>query len=636
MEAPGQVPAEGSGRTRRWMRADAPALLLFLALAALHTGLPRGLATRLYRSVDAWQDVWVLDWVSRHLLSAPTRVYEGNQFFPAPHSVLFCDPLLGPAALVAPLRLLSPGPVLVYNAAILATLTLSGYGFFLLARRLWGDTAGALLAGVLVPYAPVFLLHVQHLNLLTVTGYPFVMLGLLRLLERPSATVAVLTGLVLGLQAGTSGYHAFGLAFLCLTMTAWARSRLWTDRPCLLHWLATGLVGAAVVLPHALGTLALREESFMARDITEAAQLSLDLPGWLLASETLAWRGLLPGIGWKSLFPGLVPVILAALGLRAPRERTVWLLVAIGFVFFVLALGPDLQVFDRPRAPLPYRLLYEHVPLFDAVRHPVTFAGPCFMVLGLLAARGARSLGLSARPWLAGALLVLAVAETLTPWPARAEPAREMPEGYRLLQGLPPGPILELPFHEDRAQWWAMAHRRPTTAGKGAFEPVRYATLKRFVATEWERSAAPSLEDTRALAYLKHHFPVRYVVLHHDAAPHLRARFDAAPSFTLLAEAAGGARVYGLSYGGEGVQVRRRLTAEQLARPLGLVVEGPAGSRLRAVVNGSAAGEWALGDAPARFDWQVPEALVRRGGNEVHFGLDSGERFRLLDLRWSD
>jgi hypothetical protein len=181
-----------------------------------------------------------------------------------------------------------------------------------------------------------------------------------------------------------------------------------------------------------------------------------------------------------------------------------------------------------------------------------------------------------------------------------------------------------------------MAHRRSTTAGKGAFEPVRYATLKRFVATEWERGAARNLEDTRALAYLKHHFPVRYVVLHHDAAPHLRASLDATPSVALVAESPGGARVYALSHGGEGTQIRRRLTGDQLARPLGFVVEAPAGSRLRAVVNGTAAGEWPLGHPPARFDWQVPRSLVRRGGNEVHFALDSGERFRLLELRWSD
>ena len=150
--------------------------------------------------------IWALDWVSKHFLSA--RMFDGNIFYPSPHSVLFVEPVLGPAALAVPLRLFTANPILIYNACNILVMALASYGMYRLAFTMTGDRGAALLAGVVVPYAPQQLRHLVHINLITIAGFPFMILGLLRLFVKPGPWPALLAALAYVFQAGTSGYHA--------------------------------------------------------------------------------------------------------------------------------------------------------------------------------------------------------------------------------------------------------------------------------------------------------------------------------------------------------------------------------------------------------------------------------------------
>src|SRR5438445_2696894 len=138
----------------------------FTLMALLRTGLGRGLGTRFFVGVDAVQDVWILNWVTGHLVRDPARLWEGNNFFPSHDAILFCDPLLGPAVLVLPLRLFTSNPVFLYNAAVLLVLVAASWGFYRLAWKLSDDRRAALLAGFAIPYLPQQTHHMIHLNLL--------------------------------------------------------------------------------------------------------------------------------------------------------------------------------------------------------------------------------------------------------------------------------------------------------------------------------------------------------------------------------------------------------------------------------------------------------------------------------------
>ena len=158
----------------------------YALLACLETGILDRFATDLFRHIDPIQDAWILHTVTGNLLRDPLHLFAGNNFHPVRDPVLLCDPLLGPAVLVAPLRLVTDNPALLYNAAVLASLVLASLGFHGLARRLWDDPRAALLAGIAIPYAAQRTAHIYQLNLLTVAGYAFFLTAVLGLLEAPT------------------------------------------------------------------------------------------------------------------------------------------------------------------------------------------------------------------------------------------------------------------------------------------------------------------------------------------------------------------------------------------------------------------------------------------------------------------
>jgi hypothetical protein len=194
--------------TRRGL-GEAVILGAYLLLAVSYTGLWNDLGTRFLAGNDPVQDVWVLNTVTRNLLERPGSLFEGNLFYPAHNAVLFADPLLGLALFLVPLRLLNDNPVLLYNGGLLLGLALASYGFYRLGIRLCGDPGAALLAGIAVAlHGPADAPRSARPPLaLTIAGFPFLLLELLELLDRPrpprrcSQTVAW--------QAGSDGYYAF-------------------------------------------------------------------------------------------------------------------------------------------------------------------------------------------------------------------------------------------------------------------------------------------------------------------------------------------------------------------------------------------------------------------------------------------
>jgi hypothetical protein len=528
------------------------ALALFLALAVFQTGIGLDAGTALFVGPDPVNDCWSLRWVSANLLERPTELWEANNFFPASDAVLFSEPYLGPAVLVAPLRLLTTNPVLLYNVAVLLVLVLASYGCFLLARRLTGDPRAALLAGILVPYCAHQTYHLTHLNILAISGFPFLLLGLLRLLEGPGPGAALLTSLAFAFEAGTSGYHAFSAAFLCLLVGAWGWREL-LRRPRALAFAALAAALAALLLaPFVLGFLRMQAVADTARAVAENVYYSVDVGRDLLRSRSLVWRWLLRSPG-RPLFPGLVALTFATVAVARRRDATVRLLLLIAAFFLLLSLGPELRFRGEALFSLPFRPLFERLPLFNSGRHPETYVVPAFLALGLLAAIGLQVSGLSRRPWLLALILALATGESLVRRPKREAREQRLPEVYAWLLSQPPGALLEVPFDESDWQWWSILHGMPIVNGQAPFEPRDHVALYQRITREWRRQPAEDLEERASVRLLKERFPIRYVVVHRDALEEYRRNLDAtARSFELVHTTADGDRVYRFLGGGTG------------------------------------------------------------------------------------
>lgn len=614
----------------------------FLLLAMAYTGLWSDFQTRFRAGADPVQDAWVLSTVTKNLLERPGRLFDGNVFHPSYDSVLYADPLLGPALLVLPLRALTDSPAALYNAALLLGLALASYGFYRLGLHLTGEPAAALLAGIAIPYTAQQMHHLKlsHLPYLSIEGFPFLLLGLLKLFERPGPGPALLTALGFAFQAGTDGYYAFCSAGLALLVAAWGWRRLLDRR--LVAWAALAAVsGSALVLPYVLGFRRLSAEAQMSRGLDWSLAYSTDLKTSLWRSDALLYRGLLDGPNPSQggpLFPGLLVAGLALFGLRRGARAHVRLLALVAAVFFLLSLGPELRFGGESIAPLPFKLLFEHVPFFNAMRHPTTLAVPALMAVSLLAVLGLHSLGWARRPAALSLVLAAAVAETLPPEPERHDRGSQLPAVYAYLKTQPPGAILELPFSGNYDyEWWAIRHRMPIVNGELGFEPRWFAELHFLIGKEWERRPPhQDMEGWRSLSFLKGQVPLRYLVLHRGVSGYLATNVEATRrTFELLQATADGARVYRVRRGGLGPELRRRFRDDQLGSGrLLTTIGGPEGTAVQAWLGDVPLGERALSPEPREIVWSFPKSAVpRRALATLRLAAADGQaRFELFDV----
>jgi hypothetical protein len=595
------------GRGRGLARAAA-VVAGFLALALFQSGLWRDPASRIWAGPDPTHDAFMLHWVSGHLFSGPSTMFDANIYYPSRDAILYCNPLLAPAFLVQPVRLFTANPIFVFNAAQVLTLLVTSLGFYLLALRLFADRGAALLAGAVVPYNAQVLAQLVHFDHMAIPGFPFAVLALLELFERPRLAPALVLALAFALQAGTNGYHAWSILILCLVVAAWGWRSFLAPRT------LAAVVGAAalalvLLAPYVLGFLRLRGDQPLGFRMEDNRAYSVELPAGLLQTKSVLWRSMLGGWtdGNRPVFPGAVVTLLAALALRRWREPRVRLLLLWAGVFFLLSLGPELILFGKAVLPLPYAFLFEHVPLFSSMRHPVTFAASWLMAAGLLAAAGLSSSGVSKKPALVAAILVLAVAETVTGPSRRVRRELEAPPAYAWLAAQPRGPVLELPFEDQNAEWRSIFHGLPLlNGGCGSFDPQDYAALRRLVEREWTGDSANGAEATRALGYFKGRFPARYVVVREKGSDFASSLLRTPQSFELVHESGDRDRVFRVRRGGVGRLLRRVFRDDQLrAGPVNAHLRGPEGARVRVFLN----------------DVVVEERPLRPTGEDVAFDL---------------
>ncbi|MCU0241614.1 MAG: hypothetical protein MUF51_04245 [Vicinamibacteria bacterium] len=555
-------------------------IAIFALLAVAHTGLFDDLATRYFIGVDPTQDVWALNWVARHLTTAPGAIFEGNNYFPATHAILYAEPLLGPSLLAQPFFWLGAGPVLLYNLTLLTVVTALGYSSYRAALALTGNRLAALVAGVAIPGSGQYTGHFGQMNIISTAGLPLLIVSLPRLARRPGILAA--TGTVMGFLFGalSSGYHAINGALLIVVIGLW-EWRTWHKRSLL--W-ASG-AGCAIALLMAPYVMSFRQLDFekMTRDdmaswIETVSSMSMSLPDTLLRSQSFVWGRLLDNQR-DPMFPGLIIIALACLGLWRNKARSAARLLAlIVIVFGILSLGPQLMIQGRAICALPTKLLYLYVFPFNHVRHPTTFLAPALIALGLLGALGATSL----RARWAALCAIAIVAETLAwpPMPPRA-PRPPVPAIYDLARRLPSGGILDYPVgHDSDWQWFSTHHGLPIVGGFSRFCPQRLPALYRLIRKEWGQDGGPSLEESASVRYLKRFFPVRYLVLHRRGMGWTSRSIEATPkTFELVAEQDGD-RLYRIHRGGRDRRFLRCFREDQLARGIRLRLIGAREQRL--------------------------------------------------------
>jgi hypothetical protein len=520
---------------------SAAAFLFFLAYAIFATRpLAFHPASATLIGADPLSHLWTMNWLTSHAFD-PSRIFHGNVFHPAAHAVLLTDLSMGTAVLVLPLRLFIHEPLVLFNAATILALAFGGWAFHALVHGLTGNRGAGVLAGILAAFSSHQLSHVYHLNLLSIGWLALFLLGLHLMFERGSWRGAALAGVSFALTAQSSGYYGVAAVVLALVFAAFHVARL-RERRTLRLVMASAALAVVLTLPYIVAFRALTEEQGLRRppglSVSMAFHPTRDLTSW-----SHAYIGIVGGDG-ELLFPGLLPLILAGVGL-ARRVRHAWFYAVAAVVLVVLALGPELDL-GAMTVPMPYRWLASFSP-FDNMRHPFTFASVALFLLAILAGLGWSRLGLAAKPWAGPAIVLLAILETMTDAPRLSPIPPGLPPAYEMLAAMPPGPILDLPLFSGESMLWAARYDGPVLNGMSAFAPAQTLVLDRYIRNHWLAKAPEDIDTSRPTPYLLSRFPVRYVIVPIGRTEGLRplARaFDRSRLFRFAGEASDGDRIY--------------------------------------------------------------------------------------------
>ncbi|MBW3634701.1 MAG: hypothetical protein KY456_16910, partial [Chloroflexi bacterium] len=569
-------------RPGRGLLRGAGVTLAFAAATILMTWpYAENLSSAMVVGFDPYLQIWLSEWIQHALITNPFALYDANIFYPFAQTLAYTDANIPGALLAAPVRILTGDSVLANSLLVLATFVIAAVGVYALIVYLTENHGAAFIAGLAYAFLPYRMVHLWHLNWLEGALLPWMVLALVRLIDRPSAGRGFMLGLLTATLVLISFYFSIQIALIGATVVV-ARLLASRQRPSreLTRGLAVAVVVAlAISAPLYMPYLHVREEQRLERTIVDAEQYKalpasyLQLAPWDAPNpvqrlfqvragpnESLSEVGQAPHADGHqhseiviedALYPGAITAIFAAIGLAGWRTRR-WFtmaLAAIGLVAFILSLGPTFGPRHGDGASLPYGWLFDHVPLFRAMRVPARLGGLANFIIVLLAGLGLSVTWnrLRTNPlagWMVGRsgtgpalTLTLATVVLADLWTGAIplEPVdrgAEASAAARWLATQPAGPVMEFPAesvfadpaaasvrrHYGETMFWSTLHWKPLINGNSGFIPRAYSDfVERFVGsltradgTTTPRVSHLNTETARLLQQLR----VRYLVFH--------------------------------------------------------------------------------------------------------------------------
>ena len=315
----------------------AVATLLYTAAALLLTW---PLAAGVLRDIpwdlgDSVLNAWILQWGADHWLrflggdlGAFRGYFNANIFYPEPLTLAYSEHLTAQVLQILPVYALTGNIVLSYNLLFLSTFVLSGLGTFLLVRELTGSARAGFVAGLLYAFAPYRIGQFSHVQVMSSQWMPFALYGFRRYFETRRPWPLAGAALALVAQNWSCGYFLLYFAPFAAAYVIYeiADRSLWKD---MRVWASLGAAAAVVMgatVPLLLPYLELRQHGFGPRPIGEVAHFSADVYSYLTAHEEQSFWGAIMRAFVKpegELFPSLLPVMLAMIGLAA-HARVTW------------------------------------------------------------------------------------------------------------------------------------------------------------------------------------------------------------------------------------------------------------------------------------------------------------------------
>jgi len=440
---------------------------------------------------DALQNYWNLWWTYEAVVKLHQNPFQASFIhYPFGLPLFFHTYNLLNGLISLPLQMVF-GPTVAYNLMNYFAFTMAGVGAYCLAWHLTKQRSAAFLAGLIYAFSPYMAYHLKAGQpfMLSLEWFPFYLLALLKGLHERKRFL-LLAALFLFMIALTD-WHYTAYALLLTGLVGLHELGIlptWRERITLIKNLA--FVGASftlilspILLPM-FGEMA--KEPYALRSLDHSIVHSTDLISFFLPSIFHPfWGEWASSIFYGHLTPkfvaggvatlGSIPLILAIFGIFDSRSRSS-LFILIFLVFFVLALGPYLQVNGQNSSetehpiPLPY-LLFRQLPLMSMHRIPSRFVSVVMLALAILASLGLHSLRQHLPKQYLSLFLFTSLLLLFEFWPrpfALTAVGKDQvsPFYQKIAQDGAQYAILEIPDLDSKSMFYQTYHQKPIFGGQ--------------------------------------------------------------------------------------------------------------------------------------------------------------------------
>jgi hypothetical protein len=391
-----------------------------------------------------------------------------------------------------------------------------------------------LVSGIVFGFYPFHFEHYSHLELQMMQWMPLALLALHRFLETRRLRYAAAAALSVAAQLYSSMYYA---VFFSIYVVAVVGTLVLTRRPPVRRLLMPAAIAAILALvlamplvrPYSAATQAKGE-----RSRGEVLIFSATPSDYLRAHARSALYGphMLPGRKpERALFPGVLPIALAAAGLVPPIGAVRLAYVAGLLVAFDGSLGFN---------GLSYSYLYDWLSPIRGLRVPARFSVLVALSLSVLAGFGVRRLlALPRHPRsVQVAFAATVIASIVNVWPVlELRPVwPEPPPVYGALGNGVPVVLAEFPVPADYAyntpyMYFALWHWAPMINGYSGFMPRSYDEFQHGVA-DFPGPGALAMLRTRGVTHISVN-----CAFYRGGCDALLDRLNAMPAFRRIAEA---------------------------------------------------------------------------------------------------
>jgi hypothetical protein len=487
------------------------ALLFIVLTIAMTWPQVLSLSTRVYDADDPLLSIWRISWIAHILPLSPLELFNGNIFYPEKRTLAYTDAVLLQGFAGAPLIWSGVSRVTTYHILLLLSIALSGWAMWRYALHLTGNFAGALLAGIVFAFVPYRFDHYHHLELQATIFMPLTLMWLDRAIHSGSRRDAWWTMAAFVAQVYSCIYYA---VFLATALIPIAALRLWWSTPAARRAFVRSITPAVIAALIAVSPYAIaygrNRESLGERLDRDILLYSATLANYLATPEAnvihWAWSRAF-GQPERLLFPGLITIALAIIGLRVIDRRRVELIV-LGATGFIISFGLNTPLYPLLRTVFfPYR----------GLRAPARASILLFLALAALVAfgwtrlmRDRSKLVTTVATIVIGGFLLLEFRTRMDAWlvvPAKPSNVN------RWLAVQPRSVVAEVPFaradalhaiHDGLYMFNSTFHWQPIVNGYSGFFPKTFIELAEYTT---------GFPDARSIAYLKRR-GVELIVVH--------------------------------------------------------------------------------------------------------------------------